>query len=97
MGVAVPPALVGATLLAAALPSFKRAWAAIRDESKLNVDFLDSTAITALTLTGFFFPPALMIGLIESGEIIRDLTARRSARGQPGPAGLAGEVRPGRA
>ena len=37
-------------------------------------------AITLLTTSGFFFPPALMIGLIESGEIIRDMTARRTAR-----------------
>ncbi len=80
VGVAVPPLLLGATLIAAAMPSYKRAWEGIRQEKKLNVDFLDSTAITLLTATGAFFPPALMIGLIESGEIIRDMTARRSAR-----------------
>ena len=80
VGVVVPPLLIGAIVIAAAVPSFKRAWAAIRDEKKLNVDFLDSTAITLLTATGFFFPPALMVSLIESGEIIRDLTARRTAR-----------------
>ena len=44
------------------------------------MDFLDSMAISLLTTSGFFFPPALMIGLIELGEIIRDLTARRTAR-----------------
>lgn len=80
VGVMLPPLLVGGALFAAAIPSFKRAWSGIRDEKKLNVDFLDSTAIIALTASGFFFPPALMIGLIESGEIIRDLTARRTAR-----------------
>lgn len=79
-GLAVPPLLLGGTLLAAAVPSFQRAWAGIRDEKKLNVDFLDSAAIIALTTTSIFFPPALMIGLIESGEIIRDMTARRTAR-----------------
>ena len=79
-GLVAPPLVIGATLLAAAVPSFKRAWAGIRDERKLNVDFLDSVAITLLTSSGFFFPPALMIGLIESGEIIRDMTARRTAR-----------------
>ena len=79
-GLAAPPLVVGGALLAAAVPSFKRAWAGIRDERKLNVDFLDSMAISLLTTSGFFFPPALMIGLIESGEIIRDLTARRTAR-----------------
>lgn len=79
-GFAVPPALMAGTILVAAIPAFRRAIDGIRYEKKLNVDFLDSTAISVLTATGFFFPPALMIGLIESGEIIRDLTARRTAR-----------------
>ncbi len=79
-GIVFPPLLIGGVLLAAAVPAFKRAWSGIRDEKKLNVDFLDSTAIIALTASGFFFPPALMIGLIETGEIIRDMTARRTAR-----------------
>ncbi|MFN8496947.1 MAG: heavy metal translocating P-type ATPase [Anaerolineae bacterium] len=79
-GLAVPPLLLGGTVIAAAIPAFKRAWEGIRDEKKLNVDFLDSTAIIALTATSVFFPPALMVSLIESGEIIRDLTARRTAR-----------------
>ena len=79
-GVIFPPLLIGGVLLVAAVPAFKRAWSGIRDEKKLNVDFLDSTAIIALTASGFFFPPALMIGLIETGEIIRDMTARRTAR-----------------
>jgi heavy metal translocating P-type ATPase len=79
-GLMLPPVLLGGVILAAAIPSYKRAWEGIRHERKLNVDFLDSTAITLLAATGSFFPPALMIGLIESGEIIRDLTARRTAR-----------------
>jgi len=79
-GLVFPPLLIGGVILAAAIPSYKRAWEGIREERKLNVDFLDSTAITLLAATGAFFPPALMIGLIESGEIIRDLTARRTAR-----------------
>lgn len=79
-GLIFPPLLVGGVIVAAAIPSYKRAWEGIRDERKLNVDFLDSAAITLLTATGSFFPPTLMIGLIEAGEIIRDLTARRTAR-----------------
>lgn len=79
-GLAVPPLLLAGTVLAAAVPSYRRAWDALRHERKLNVDFLDSTAITLLTATGFYFPPALMVSLIETGEIIRDLTARRTAR-----------------
>ncbi|MCO5186026.1 MAG: heavy metal translocating P-type ATPase [Anaerolineae bacterium] len=79
-GLAVPPALLAGVITVSAIPAFRRAYEGIRYEKKLNVDFLDSTAIVALTATGFYFPPALMIGLIESGEIIRDLTARRTAR-----------------
>ncbi|MCA9952054.1 MAG: heavy metal translocating P-type ATPase [Anaerolineales bacterium] len=79
-GLAVPPALMAGALVVSAIPAFRRAYEGIRYEKKLNVDFLDSTAITLLTATGFFFPPALMISLIETGEIIRDLTARRTAR-----------------
>lgn len=79
-GLLLPPLLVGGVIVAAALPSYKRAWEGIRHERKLNVDFLDSAAITLLTATGSFFAPTLMIGLIESGEIIRDMTARRTAR-----------------
>lgn len=79
-GVLFPPLLIGPVIIAAAFPSYKRAWEGIRHERKLNVDFLDSAAITLLTATGSFFPPVLMIGLIESGEIIRDMTARRTAR-----------------
>ncbi len=79
-GLAVPPLLLAGTIVAAAIPCYYRAWEGIRYEKKLNVDFLDATAISLLTATGFYFPPALMISLIESGEIIRDLTARRTAR-----------------
>lgn len=79
-GLAIPPVLLAGVITVSAIPAFRRAYEGIRHEKKLNVDFLDSTAIVALTATGFYFPPALMIGLIESGEIIRDLTARRTAR-----------------
>ena len=79
-GVAAPPLLLGGVIIAAAIPAYKRAWEGIRYEKKLNVDFLDALAITTLTSLGHYFPPAFMISLIESGEIIRDLTARRTAR-----------------
>ena len=40
-GVMLPPLLVGGVIIAAAIPSYKRAWEGIRHERKLNVDFLD--------------------------------------------------------
>lgn len=79
-GLPFPPLAIAATIMVAAAPSFWRAWLGIRDEKKLNVDFLDSLAITALTASGVYFAPAFMVSLIESGEIIRDMTARGTAR-----------------
>ena len=40
-GVMLPPLLVGGVIIAAAIPSYKRAWEGIRHERKLNVDFLE--------------------------------------------------------
>lgn len=79
-GLPFPPLAIAATIMVSAVPSFWRAWEGIRDEKKLNVDFLDSLAITALTASSIYFAPAFMVSLIESGEIIRDMTARGTAR-----------------
>lgn len=76
----LPPLLVGGLILLACLPAYGRAWEGIRDEKQLTVDFLDSLAITLSALQGHFIPPAFMISLIESGEVIRDVTARSSER-----------------
>jgi len=76
----LPPLLVGGLILAACLPAYKRAWDGIAEEKQLTVDFLDSLAITLSAAQGHFVPPAFMISLIESGEVIRDATARSSAR-----------------
>jgi heavy metal translocating P-type ATPase len=76
----LPPLLVGGLILAACLPAYGRAWEGIRDEQQLTVDFLDSLAITLSAAQGHFIPPAFMISLIESGEVIRDVTARSSER-----------------
>ncbi|MFN8484858.1 MAG: heavy metal translocating P-type ATPase [Anaerolineae bacterium] len=77
-GVAVPGVLVGGAILAAALPIFKRTMQGIRDEKKLTVDFLDSLTIVLLTAQASFFAPALIVGIIEGSEIVRDWTANRS-------------------
>ncbi|MDV3002096.1 MAG: Manganese-exporting P-type ATPase [Chroococcopsis gigantea SAG 12.99] len=76
----LPPLLVGGLILAACLPAYGRAWFGISQEKQLTVDFLDSLAITLSAAQGHFVPPAFMISLIESGETIRDLTARSSER-----------------
>ena len=79
-GLPIPGFLTAGIMLTASLPVFQRAWEAIRDEQQLNIDFLDGLAISLHTSQGSYFPAALMLGLIEGGEVIRDLTARGSER-----------------
>lgn len=80
LGLPVPALLVGSTIAITSLPVAKRAWESIRDERKLNIDFLDFSAIAITTLQGQFLTPALMLCLIEVGDAIRERTARSSAR-----------------
>jgi Cu2+-exporting ATPase len=61
-------------------PILKRAYQVLRDERRLNVDFLDSLAITISTLRGNLFTSAFMAWLISLGDYIRDHTAAKSKR-----------------
>jgi len=79
-GVPIPGILTAGVMLAATIPVFQRAWDGIRQEQQLNIDFLDGLAIGLHTSQGSNFPAALMLGLIEGGEVIRDMTARSSER-----------------
>ncbi|MBE9010839.1 heavy metal translocating P-type ATPase [Pseudanabaenaceae cyanobacterium LEGE 13415] len=79
-GLPVPPILIGGVVLVGAIPVFQRAWEAIQQEQQLTIDFLDGLAITLHTLQGHFFAPSFMLGLVEGGEAIRDMTARGSER-----------------
>ncbi len=79
-GAPIPPVVIGATIFLGAVPVFQRAWEAIEQERQLTIDFLDGLALGLHTLQGHFFAPAFMLGLIEGGEAIRDLTARGSER-----------------
>ena len=90
-GLAVPPALLAGVITVSAIPAFRRAYEGIRYEKKLNVDFSTRQPLSLSRQPVFTFPPALMIGLIESGEIIRDLTARRTAQSQSRSAGFSGQ------
>ncbi len=80
VGVPIPGVVIAAVVLAGAVPVFQRALDAIQQERQLTIDFLDGLAISLQTLQGTYFPPAFMVGLIESGEIIRDMTARGTER-----------------
>ena len=77
-GLALPGVLVGGIILAAAIPIFKRTAQGIRDEHRLTVDFLDASAIVLLTAQASFLAPAVVVGIIEGSEILRDWTARRN-------------------
>ncbi|QSJ16521.1 heavy metal translocating P-type ATPase [Nostoc sp. UHCC 0702] len=80
IGLPIPPVLIGAVVFVGAIPVFKRAWDAIQEERQLTIDFLDGLAIALHTATGHFFAPSFMLGLVEGGEVIRDMTARGSER-----------------
>lgn len=62
-----------------AVPIFRRA-AKRLGKRKIGVDALDATALTITALTGQWLTAALIGGLVEGGELLRDLTASRSRR-----------------
>ena len=79
-GLPLPGLLITGSVLLAAMPVFKRALMAIQENQQLTIDFLDGMAIGLHTINGSPFPSALMLGMIEGGEAIRDLTMRGSER-----------------
>jgi Cu2+-exporting ATPase len=73
-------AVVYPFLLFICMPIYKRAYRCLRYERRLNVDFLDSCALTVGMLTGDVINASLMVMLIHLGDYIRDLTAASSQR-----------------
>lgn len=63
-----------------AYPIARRAFRVIRQEKRLNVDFLDTLAIGASLLQGNPMAGAIVTWLIKLGDWIRDLTAAGSKR-----------------
>lgn len=80
VGLPIPGFVIAGVVFMGAIPVFKRAWEAIQQERQLTIDFLDGLAISLHTLQGHYFAPAFMLGLVESGEVVRDMTARGSER-----------------
>lgn len=80
VGLPIPGFVIASVVFAGAMPVFKRAWEAIQQDRELTIDFLDGLAIALHTSTGHYFAPAFMLGLVEGGEAIRDMTARGSER-----------------
>ncbi len=56
-------------------PIALRAWRVLRREGRLNIDFLDTLAITASLMHGNPMAGAIVTWLIKLGDWIRDLTA----------------------
>lgn len=80
VGLPFPAVLTGGAIFVAAIPAFQRALEGIQQDRQLNIDFLDGLAVSLHTFNGNYFAPSFMLGLIEGGEVIRDLTARGSER-----------------
>ncbi|MEO5357239.1 MAG: heavy metal translocating P-type ATPase [Nitrospirae bacterium YQR-1] len=79
----IPPlalAIVYPVLLYISVPVYKRAYKCIKNEHRLNVDFLDASALTVGMLTGDVINASAMVWLIHLGDYIRDLTASSSQR-----------------
>ena len=78
LGFSLAPGLIGTTIALAAIPVAKRAAFGVFQQRRLNIDFLDTLAISITTIQGHFLTSASMLALIELGETIRDRTARSS-------------------
>ncbi|NEO29661.1 MAG: heavy metal translocating P-type ATPase [Symploca sp. SIO3C6] len=78
VGLSISPVIIGGSIAIAALPVARRALECIREENRLNSDFLDLAAIAIITAQRHFLTSSSMIALIELGEAIRDNTARSS-------------------
>lgn len=63
-----------------AIPIAKRAWKVWANESRLNIDVLDTLAISASVLQGNPLAGCIVTWLIKLGDWIRDLTAAGSKR-----------------
>ncbi|WP_245321905.1 heavy metal translocating P-type ATPase [Bradyrhizobium sp. LTSPM299] len=63
-----------------AIPIAKRAWKVWSNESRLNIDVLDTLAISASMLQGNPLAGCIVTWLIKLGDWIRDLTAAGSRR-----------------
>ncbi|MCU0569087.1 MAG: heavy metal translocating P-type ATPase [Oculatellaceae cyanobacterium Prado106] len=76
----IPALLVGTAVLAASLPFVQRVVEMTVTRQQLDTDLLDILWLGLYTLKGDFVAPALMVSLIETGDALRDITARASER-----------------
>uniref|UniRef100_B8HLX2 Heavy metal translocating P-type ATPase n=1 Tax=Cyanothece sp. (strain PCC 7425 / ATCC 29141) TaxID=395961 RepID=B8HLX2_CYAP4 len=72
----IPPVVVGSLVAIAAMPFFTRLIDLTLKQGRLDADLLDALWLSLYTVQGDFVAPALMISMMESGEALRDTTAR---------------------
>lgn len=80
LGAVAESALVPWFLLGAAVPIFRRAYEVLTQKGTLNVDVLDATATTVLTLNGQVLTAALMVWFISFGDFLHDLNRQQTRR-----------------
>ncbi|MGJ5674345.1 MAG: heavy metal translocating P-type ATPase [Nostochopsis sp.] len=72
----IPPLLLAGVVAVAAIPFIQRTLDLMLTERRLDADILDILWMSLYTIKGDFVGPALMVSLIESGDVLRDATAR---------------------
>jgi heavy metal translocating P-type ATPase len=77
---AIPSLLVGGVVAVAAFPFISRTIDLMLKERQLDADLLDALWVGIYTLKGDFVSPALTLSLIETGDALRDTTARTNER-----------------
>lgn len=76
----IPGLIVAAGVIAAALPFVGRVVDTTVKQRQLDADILDVLWLSIYTMRGDFMAPSLMISMIETGEALRDTTARANER-----------------
>ena len=76
----IPSLLVGGVVMVAALPFIQRTVETTLKERRLDADVLDALWLGLYTIRGDYVAPSLMLSLMESGEVLRDTTARSNER-----------------
>ncbi len=76
----IPTLAIGGLIAVAAAPFVTRLIETTVKERRLDADILDALWLGLYTIKGDFVGPSLMLSLMETGDALRDATARASER-----------------
>ncbi|MFH7030005.1 MAG: heavy metal translocating P-type ATPase [Heteroscytonema crispum UTEX LB 1556] len=76
----IPTLAISGLVAAAAVPFVSRIVETTVKERRLDADILDALWLGLYTIKGDFVGPSLMLSLMETGDALRDATARASER-----------------